>query len=1739
MPIDNPQDIYNGSGPGLNKNGQVPVPTQEAYDELKSKGQNMSRAGGSYKGPEGADKLFSSGESDVQKYFGNTGAYDPLLTGQDLNLEMGERQSWGNKLARRAANLLPNIASDIVDMAGNVGALLTEWGDERDYSNALNQAAAAIKDPFGGTYKRSNDTWAISDPTWWFDNAAMIGEYAGAFSVGGAGIGRVLNTASEGIIDGLNLSQKASKLVKSAALLGTNATVSYAEGAQAGAQVYQETYDNQYIKGLAAGLDPDSAKAQAKHIAAQSAATTAQLSTLLTMGLNAGAYAPYFREADDLANNIISKRIAQTENMANGERAASIRGMNASDYFDILHHHAGIKGALGESFKEGAEEFLQQFAQDTGTDLGKDGKQDGFIDQFGELTHIIDRTANAEGLLNFVLGAGTGAVQHSLIHNVIPFKRIERMQADGTPIQKMDSQGEPMTDKKGNPVMEKTWVTPRKYERDFTTRSFNNIQDSLAADYQHQSDLETEFLGHMAKGNKIDADAVRDRMFDVGKLWAVKNGQVDPWVKTFQNIAGMDNAAAQKAGYSTGDTDNTYKDKASESIDHLYQLRDMYHDLQSAYGTKYEGNQGLKPLVDAVFARKADLFSYKNRIDSYERKIKSSEEEESRLAEVKDPDGYSKAANQYILQRRSGIAVTQQLQADHDALVKALDSNDRKTMDRLFGKYRAVATGDGDYNVPAKDLSEKLQRKAKESVDKVKQSEDTLFNSTEYNQWVKDNPGKSFDDYLREAEQRNSLNLENRNQRAQLESHRAAYEIAQKNLRDMTDEKSETRFASKVKTWQDQLAKDQEQTEHQGTMRLAELAKDKASASRLQKIELNRIADGYRVKLDETHAKIQQNAESLDRNRADLDKTKLLRDPLRVMALKKIIKGLEKEQVVLRFQATKLGTLYNNYKVPDDITQEPVPVEEVTGEVNGKDTTNASDSPTTATGVGDTHTSTDDEIMDQIINSSAKPTELVTVPTIDDEMEAMRADIEGSMQEAKEPDPVERFVEMLRPLSAPVHESVMRIINNAMQAGGEPLTLSSFAPLVQAGQITQAAATQLADAAQKYITDLNTALAEADLQSTDPVETSAYQQPEVQVTGIDIPGTPVIENTDPDSSLIVPTPLAFHAGLKIVDAAYTGATLTQAYNEGTRKDAKGNTVYFKTTKVDGVDPTKEQVLDRNGLLPGTALKFVVDLEYDGPANINDALSWDADKEVESTSEKGSDFVGKDGKVKSTPKHVGNVPIKVTDETGKTLFYIRKLDWVNARFPGATNYRNVVEKVGDVDNLALQNEQLMQLRDHIVRNYNAGTEVNGKMGAKGTGHVIMNWVTEKVDGTQMKGKIVPSFALNRKTPEASLLPDTSLQIVIHEGGGVLNSAYQYRTEKPLGFDPIQLPKGAVGALLPSPNGQHLYAPLMGQKIYEDGRPSPGLNSMVRAIELYLLNDGTNPAIKAELNILEQNTGFNIQTAAGLKNFINQYYTYSQRFLDSALSPNAIGTDGRERFLFSIDDSLQAVADKTMHIKAGFSMRGDGAKYANLVGGSLDPVFVQALQQGLATRSRAVVYTNPGANLKGINAPGSFTDASYVPGKGWQHNEYKSYNDYVKSFSRTTVYGRNQLNGKYIYSANPSLGFTVPAVGREGVLVEEQTSPTQVKPVDTPPYQADVNLFDSIFGEGPKSLLKTVTAFGTGSENSQPLTTENLEKIYNFTPVEQRNGKTVQEVLEDLKTRGHSYLSDGFNPFSLCL
>jgi hypothetical protein len=354
---------------------------------------------------------------------------------------------------------------------------------------------------------------------------------------------------------------------------------------------------------------------------------------------------------------------------------------------------------------------------------------------------------------------------------------------------------------------------------------------------------------------------------------------------------------------------------------------------------------------------------------------------------------------------------------------------------------------------------------------------------------------------------------------------------------------------------------------------------------------------------------------------------------------------------------------------------------------------------------------------------------------------------------------------------------------------------------------------------------------------------------------------------------------------------------------------------------------------------------------------------------------------------------------------------------------------------------------------------------------------------------------------------------------------------YQFPGQLEFNPAELIKGGVGAMVPAANGGFLYAPLIGNPLAVAGKNSAAVNSVARAVELYLSGKNTN-----EVDDIKNATGFDVSTINGLRSFINQYFTYTRKFPDTATFEK-----GQERFMFSIDETMIKTADKTKHIKIGFASSGRKPVYANLTNGQLSEAFRDALQEGFQQRSAAVVYTNADLNIRGINSSKPITNAVYNSKTGkWVSKTFTSYNQYVKSFSKTAVYGRNKLSdGSYTYVANPQLPMDLGDLRKAAEhRTESNESPTEVKLPTVEDHIAGANALDDLMNMSP-IFGRPVQEIGSAPEKSNPLSVQSLQEIYNFTPSGHRNGKTVLEVYKDLAARGHTFIPKGFNPFSRCL
>lgn len=1643
-------------------------------------------------------------DDDLTTFLDGRSIPNPQTTGTDLNLMMGEAQSGWNKLGRKIGNLIPNIAAGIVDMVGNVGQLATEWGDERDYHNALNDIADSIKNPFGENYKRSNDTWAIGDPTWWIDNIGNVTEMAASFAIGGAGAGRLLGMGAKALSRAGNLGATSSMLLRGAAQLGTAGIVSYAESAQAGAEVYKQTYEHQFKKLLSKGLNPTEAANQAKHIAAQSAASTAQLGTLLTMGLNVGAYAPWFRNMGDDAIEIISKRVAQADaNATRSQIAEQIRGLSAKDYADKVMHHYGLQASLREMAAEGGEEILQQFAQATGTAMGEDGRTKGFFEQFGELEKLLDRTANSEGLLAFTLGAVFGGVQKALIGNVIPV-RADKYGEDGQPIQRLD-EGQPMVDKNGVPVMEKTWTTARSRDLDMSTRKFNSVRDAVAADFKHFDELETELL----KAKKPEeVEAIKAEMFATGQMHAVKSGLTEPWKKTYQQIADMTPEQAMEKGYAVDENDTSYQAKAQEAIADLDTFTTMYDKLANKYGAKYNGNDMVVPYVDMVFARHVDLHYQKKTIDNLEKELAESEEKTGELPEGLDE--LSATITKFNEIRNSAIAVEKQLIEDH----KALLSGDKKKIARILKKYRTTGYGDGDFKEGIKELDLKLRAKQDEMSAKVKDHEDRMLNSVQYTQWLTENPDGKFNDFIKELNEQSKQTMENKAKRHHLENAKIQLEVSQKNLDTMLREKNEHRFVKKADEWQKQMAKEIKKAHETHAAVLSEMVKDKSTLNKLQAQEMNRIAAKYLEELKQVNAKIEENNKEIEELQKDMEGKNIVRDIFVLGGMRLQLKKLQKANKILKQRAKRLASLYEEHKVataPEIIEKEEVTEED--GDDHKDDIT--------------VDTDADKKKEEEAAKEEEKEEEEEGEEEAEEDEE-----FEFGIELGEDPsfDPVQEFLDILNSVPPPVRKALEKF-TEGLEDGSIPFTLKFLNKFVERGDITQNEANKALQAAQEYVTEMQK---DIDEDKTEPEEEPDEEEFTADIA-IGSPDSPIVLFADEEVSQIMPEPESYHAGYKIIEAAETGATSTLGYHEG-MATRRGKDRFVKVQDPTTLNDTINQdILHPDKLLPGTDIEFVVDTEYDGPKHITDSLTWDENQDVIMDTEKGEDYLDEDGKV--AEKGVANVPIKVIDKkTGKTLFHLRTMDWLTMKFPNTTDYRNVVEWLKDEDgnlsinNLEIQKERLMQIRTAIVNRFNNKQErLSAKMGKKNTGRLILNHKVEKLPSGKIKSKIVDRMAYNKSKPEESMLPDTSLTLVIAEGEGILNSGLNYQFDKPVEYDISELPRGAVGAMVPAANGSFMYAALIGNKLAVKNKPSIAINSTVRAIELYMKGE-SSPEVQAILTA----TGFDVTNIQDLKSFINQYFTYTQLFPDAATFKS-----DEEGFVFSIDDSKVDVADRSKHIKVGFRSSGQKPVYAKLgPDGTLTNEFQEILRQGYEQRSTAVVYTNAAMKLKGINSSSKFTFAGFTS-KGWKFDQYNTYNEYVKSFSKTAVYGRNQLSdGTYVYTANPHLPMIFNDDEVTNTVKQNNTANVVAMPT-APSFQAGANLLDELMNMSKSFTREAVPEIGTAPDKSTTLTTESLREIYNFTPEAQRNGKTVTEVYNDLAGRGHTFIPEGYNPFSRCL
>lgn len=441
----------------------------------------------------------------------NVEEYSPYITNvmdvESLDYQRAKNQSTGEQLGKTVGNLIPNVALGIIETVGYFGALFTEFGENRDYTNAITQFAQKHTNPLGESFRENpNEVFDLGDPAWWINHGGSLVESIGEFAVTGYGVGLILGKGAGAVAKALanstRMAKHANTLLKASQLtsqVGTSFSLSYLEGAMSGGQVYKDAVAN----------------GSTKEEAAEAAARTVHFNTAIVGLLNMTSVAPLFQNhtATNYAKKIGLEKLK-------GKKLT----LDQLDKFTPNMSREAIGKVLGrEALQEGIEEDVNLVAEYLGRSkagLEKDGES--------ELQGSIDAVFSEEGALNFILGAVGGIGQTGALKYAPIKKKFDQDgQADG---------------------FESAADQESRVEQEKASKYIGDLRSDLQQLVTLQDDLKRSTAKfHLAEGDEAKREAqdeingFKNEMFAMNAYRSILNGTGDFLAGTFNEIAAKDN----------------------------------------------------------------------------------------------------------------------------------------------------------------------------------------------------------------------------------------------------------------------------------------------------------------------------------------------------------------------------------------------------------------------------------------------------------------------------------------------------------------------------------------------------------------------------------------------------------------------------------------------------------------------------------------------------------------------------------------------------------------------------------------------------------------------------------------------------------------------------------------------------------------------------------------------------------------------------------------------------------------------------------------------------------------------------------------------------------------------------------------------------------------------------------------------------------------------------------------------
>lgn len=748
--------------------------------------------------------LGSTGRLDTSVNFSKY-RFQPRVNA-DNNLLRAQDQGFWESLGLTVANTLVNIPLGIIEQVGTLGTL-ADTGSNRDYSNALTEAMKEWKNPFGEVYRENpNEVFDMGDSAWWFNNLGGLVESAAAFGVGGAGVAKSFGTIAQ-------LVAKGSKLAGRIAQGASAATMAYMEGALSGAEVYERAYNTNYMKLYQGGMDPNEATERAKKLASQAAATVVQLNTIMNTGLNMTAFAPIFRDTDQLITSWWTKNGVRKPGESRTDWLARVEAVapEGSDLKKLVGAMSGWQRLGLESVQEGIEEVNTQYAERIGESIAAGEEQKSLGEYLTDVNRYFEEVLDAEGGLNFALGALGGVAQTVILDNVPIHK-----------VQKFGSDGKPLVTEEGANVMHR--VSSRTRDKMMNREYFDNIKDALVKDMKWFGEKNKQLEQALATGDLATAGRVKADLLSVHHLHSISKGLSSVWENEYDNIASIDNTKslgdqfipqiealtkqmqdafnngdvdtanllnaqrtklqeqqaaladtteAMQKGFAADKNDNEYKERAFRAKEDLRYLNGLYNQMQDRFTGDPDYDQ--VGLAEHMFYRHANLYLHKRELDKQQADLDKLKARVDAIELTPSDDVLVKNAQQILEQQQVLQTNVKSLNREIELLNKSIAAKDNTTLQAILEKYNIPVTAGAP-----KKLANAIETRKKDLMDKIAYSDKELKDTM--NVWKEANPGKDIDEAFKQAATRPVLSDIYLTRRAAIEEGFERYNIAREQL---------------------------------------------------------------------------------------------------------------------------------------------------------------------------------------------------------------------------------------------------------------------------------------------------------------------------------------------------------------------------------------------------------------------------------------------------------------------------------------------------------------------------------------------------------------------------------------------------------------------------------------------------------------------------------------------------------------------------------------------------------------------------------------------------------------------------------------------------------------------------------------------------------------------------------------------------------------------------------------------